>query len=198
MLRSLCRARIAGRVMHDRQSREWVFPALSRSGHVEEIKGTSWINGKKGERRKIVRLTKVGHSLRHSYRTLCAAAGLDRLRTTLLTIQNELIRGRRRQFLPGPSHRQSCQVEDVSGVAAHGLSDERNAAPSDILRAPKTRTTHNRSSRATRGISPKGFSGLSERNAQLSLQTKRPLFSRMLQKCRDWRRYALTETLDRW
>jgi hypothetical protein len=92
--------------MHDRQSREWVFPALSRSGHVEEIKGTSWVNGKKGERRKIVRLTKVGHSLRHSYRTLCAAAGLDRLRTKLLTIQNELIRGRRRQFLPGPSHRQ--------------------------------------------------------------------------------------------
>jgi hypothetical protein len=31
-----------------------------------------------------VRLTKVGHSLRHSYRTLCAAAGLDRLRTKLL------------------------------------------------------------------------------------------------------------------
>jgi len=31
-----------------------------------------------------VRLTKVGHSLRHSYRTLCAAAGVDRLRTKLL------------------------------------------------------------------------------------------------------------------
>ena len=84
MLRSLCRARIAGRVMHDRQSREWVFPALSRSGHVEEIKGTSWVNGKRGDRRKILRLSKVGHSLRHSYRTLCAAAGLDRLRTKLL------------------------------------------------------------------------------------------------------------------
>lgn len=84
MVRSLCRARIAGRVMHDRQSREWVFPALSRSGHVEEIKGTSWVNGKNGDKRKIVRLTKVGHSLRHSYRTLCAAAGLDRLRTKLL------------------------------------------------------------------------------------------------------------------
>jgi hypothetical protein len=70
--------------MHDRQSREWVFPALSRSGHVEEIKGSSWVNGHKGNKRKIVRLTKVGHSLRHSYRTLCAAAGLDRLRTKLL------------------------------------------------------------------------------------------------------------------
>jgi integrase len=84
MLRSLCRARIAGRVMHDRQSREWVFPASSRSGHVEEIKGSSWVNGTNGAKRKIVRLTKVGHSLRHSYRTLCAAAGLDRLRTKLL------------------------------------------------------------------------------------------------------------------
>ena len=84
MVRCLCRVRIAGRVMHDRQSREWVFPASSRSGHVEEIKGSSWINGKEGAERKIVRLTKVGHSLRHSYRTLCAAAGLDRLRTKLL------------------------------------------------------------------------------------------------------------------
>jgi integrase len=84
MVRSLCRARLAGRVLHDRQSREWVFPAASRSGHVEEIKGSSWVDGKNGKKRKIVRLTKVGHSLRHSYRTLCAAAGLDRLRTKLL------------------------------------------------------------------------------------------------------------------
>jgi integrase len=84
MLRCLCRARIAGRVMHDRQSREWVFPTSSRSGHVEEIKGSSWVNGSNGDKRKIVRLSKVGHSLRHSYRTLCAAAGLDRLRTKLL------------------------------------------------------------------------------------------------------------------
>ena len=84
MVRSLCRARMAGRVMHDRQSREWVFPALSRSGHVEEIKGSSWASDRNGNKRKIVRLTKVGHSLRHSYRTLCAAAGLDRLRTKLL------------------------------------------------------------------------------------------------------------------
>jgi integrase len=84
MMRAICRARIAGRVMHDRQSREWVFPASSRSGHVEEIKGSSWVNGRDGDKRKIVRLTKVGHSLRHSYRTLCAAAGLDRLRTKLL------------------------------------------------------------------------------------------------------------------
>jgi integrase len=84
MIRSLCRARLAGRLMHDRHSREWVFPALSRSGHVEEIKGSSWASDGDGNKRKIVRLTKVGHSLRHSYRTLCAAAGLDRLRTKLL------------------------------------------------------------------------------------------------------------------
>ena len=84
MLRSLCRARIAGRVMHDRQSHDWVFPAASQSGHVEEIKATSWVGDKNGDKRKIVRLSKVGHSLRHSYRTLCAAAGLDRLRTKLL------------------------------------------------------------------------------------------------------------------
>jgi hypothetical protein len=70
--------------MHDSQSHEWVFPAASRSGHVEEIKGTSWVDGKNGDKRKIVRLSKVGHSLRHSYRTLCAAAGLDRRRTKLL------------------------------------------------------------------------------------------------------------------
>jgi integrase len=84
MVRSLSRVRLAGRVLHDRQSREWVFPAASRSGHVEEIKGSSWVDGKNGRKRKLVRLAKVGHSLRHSYRTLCAAAGLDRLRTKLL------------------------------------------------------------------------------------------------------------------
>jgi hypothetical protein len=70
--------------MHDRQSHDWVFPAASQSGHVEEIKATSWVGDKNGDKRKIVRLSKVGHSLRHSYRTLCAAAGLDRLRTKLL------------------------------------------------------------------------------------------------------------------
>lgn len=84
MVRSLSRVRLVGRVLHDRHSREWVFPATSSSGHVEEIKGSSWVDGKNGKKRKIVRLTKVGHSLRHSYRTLCAAAGLDRLRTKLL------------------------------------------------------------------------------------------------------------------
>jgi integrase len=84
IVRSFCRAHIAGRILHDRQSREWVFPAASRSGHVEEIKGSSWVNGTSGDKRKIVRLTKVGHSLRHSHRTLCAAAGVDRLRTKLL------------------------------------------------------------------------------------------------------------------
>jgi integrase len=84
MVRCLCRARIAGRIVYDRQSREWVFPAASRSGHVEKIKGSSWVNGTTGDKRKIVRLTKVGHSLRHSYRTLCAAAAVDRLRTKLL------------------------------------------------------------------------------------------------------------------
>jgi integrase len=84
MVRALCRVRIAGRILHDRQSRGRVFPAASRSGHVEEIKGSSWVNGTNGDKRKIVRLTKVGHSLRHSYRTLCAAAGVDRLRTKLL------------------------------------------------------------------------------------------------------------------
>ena len=46
---------------------EWVFLAASRSGHVEEIRGSSWVNGKNGDKRKIVRLTKAGHSLRHSY-----------------------------------------------------------------------------------------------------------------------------------
>jgi len=115
MVRSLCRARIAGRVMHDRQSREWAFPASSRSGHVEEIKGSSWVNGKNGNKRKIVRLTKVGHSLRHSYRTLCAAAGLDRLRTKLLL--NDQVRAMTDAYLSTPA------LFDQLGEAPRTVSD---------------------------------------------------------------------------
>jgi integrase len=116
MVRSLCRARIAGRVMHDRQSREWVFPASSRSGHVEEIKGSSWVNGQKGDKRKIVRLTKVGHSLRHSYRTLCAAAGLDRLRTKLL-MNHQVSRDVTDAYLTTPA------LFDQLREAQHAVSD---------------------------------------------------------------------------
>jgi len=39
-------------------AREWAFPAASRSGHVEEIKGSSWVNGTSGDKRKIVQRAK--------------------------------------------------------------------------------------------------------------------------------------------
>jgi len=129
MMRAICRARIAGRVMHDSQSREWVFPASSRSGHVEEIKGSSWVNGRNGDKRKIVRLTKVGHSLRHSYRTLCAAAGLDRLRTKLL-MNHQVSRDVTDAYLSTPAlfdqlREAQRMVSDLILRSAGSVSDDR-------------------------------------------------------------------------
>jgi integrase len=72
MLRALWRARGAGRMMHPRQSAEWIFPGASAAGHMIE----HW------ERRDV--LFKWGNDLRQSYRTLAQHAGLSDLDAHLL------------------------------------------------------------------------------------------------------------------
>ena len=71
MLDCLRRAKEAGNTFFPEQSRIWVFPA--DTGHVAEVKE----EGK-------VKLSHTGHALRHSFRTLAAAAGVDRLRLKIL------------------------------------------------------------------------------------------------------------------
>ena len=71
MLACLKRAREAGNTFFPEQSRIWVFPA--ETGHVAEVKE----DGK-------VKLSHTGHALRHSFRTLAGAAGIDRLRLKIL------------------------------------------------------------------------------------------------------------------
>ena len=71
MLACLKRAKEAGNTFFPEQSRIWVFPA--ETGHVAEVKE----DGK-------VKLSHTGHTLRHSFRTLAAAAGIDRLRLKIL------------------------------------------------------------------------------------------------------------------
>jgi integrase len=71
MLTCLKRAKEAGNTFFPEQGRIWIFPAAS--GHVAEVKE----DGK-------VKLSHTGHALRHSFRTLAAAAGIDRLRLKIL------------------------------------------------------------------------------------------------------------------
>jgi hypothetical protein len=72
MLRALWRVRRIARMMHPRQSQEWVFPGDSAAGHMIE----HW------ERRDV--LFKWGNDLRQSYRTLAQHAGLSDLDAHLL------------------------------------------------------------------------------------------------------------------
>ena len=71
MLDCLKRAKEAGNTFFPEQSRIWIFPA--ETGHVAEVKE----DGK-------VKLSHTGHALRHSFRTLAGAAGVDRLRLKIL------------------------------------------------------------------------------------------------------------------
>jgi integrase len=62
MLRCLWRVRRAGRMLHEEQAKEWIFPADSASGHISEIKSQ--------------KLSHHGHDLRRSYATLATEAGI--------------------------------------------------------------------------------------------------------------------------
>jgi integrase len=71
MLECLQRAKEAGQTYFPDESQEWIFPAPG--GHVAEVK-------EEGRQK----LSHTGHALRHSFRTLAAAAGVDRLRLKIL------------------------------------------------------------------------------------------------------------------
>jgi integrase len=71
MLACLKRAKEAGNTFFPEQARIWIFPA--ETGHVAEVKE----DGK-------VKLSHTGHALRHSFRTLAGAVGIDRLRLKIL------------------------------------------------------------------------------------------------------------------
>ena len=71
MLKCLQRVKEAGRTYFPDESQEWIFPAPG--GHVAEVK-------EEGRQK----LSHTGHALRHSFRTLAAAAGVDRLRLKIL------------------------------------------------------------------------------------------------------------------
>lgn len=71
MLECLERAREAGQTYYPEESKTWIFPAPG--GHIAEVK-------EEGRQK----LSHTGHALRHSFRTLAAAAGVDRLRLKIL------------------------------------------------------------------------------------------------------------------
>ncbi|MCA6115466.1 integrase family protein [Bradyrhizobium sp. WSM 1738] len=71
MLGCLERVKVVGQTYYPEESRIWIFPATG--GHVAEVK-------EEGRQK----LSHTGHALRHSFRTLAAAAGVDRLRLKIL------------------------------------------------------------------------------------------------------------------
>ena len=71
MLRCLHRVEEAGVTFFPKEAGTWIFPASN--GHVAEVKEEG--------RHKV---SHTGHALRHSFRTLAAAAGIDRLRVKIL------------------------------------------------------------------------------------------------------------------
>jgi integrase len=71
MWECLQRARDAGQTFFPDQGRTWIFPA--ETGHVAEVKEDGRL-----------KLSHTGHALRHSFRTIAAAAGIDRLRVKIL------------------------------------------------------------------------------------------------------------------
>jgi integrase len=71
MLECLARLKEAGATYYPHDSKQWIFPA--DGGHVAEVK-------EEGRQK----LSHTGHALRHSFRTLAAAAGIDRLRLKIL------------------------------------------------------------------------------------------------------------------
>ncbi|AZO45658.1 DUF4102 domain-containing protein [Mesorhizobium sp. M7D.F.Ca.US.005.01.1.1] len=72
MIRCLVRVMRIGRVLYEKQSRDWLFPADSESGHMVEHK----------ENRDV--LSKWGNDLRQTFRTIAQAAGVAELDVHLL------------------------------------------------------------------------------------------------------------------
>jgi integrase len=72
MLRSLWRARKAGRMMFARQAREWIFPSTGGFGHLAEHKEDR------------ATLSHWGGDLRQTYRTIGQAIGISELDVHLL------------------------------------------------------------------------------------------------------------------
>ncbi|MER9242640.1 hypothetical protein [Mesorhizobium sp. M0633] len=72
MIRCLVRVMRIGRALYCEQSREWLFPAESESGHIIEHK----------EKRSD--LSKWGNDLRQTFRTIAQAAGVAELDVHLL------------------------------------------------------------------------------------------------------------------
>jgi integrase len=71
MLECLLRVKALGQTFLPEESKQWLFPAPG--GHIGEVKEEGRL-----------KLSHTGHALRHSFRTLAAAAGIDRLRLKIL------------------------------------------------------------------------------------------------------------------
>jgi hypothetical protein len=85
MLRALWRARRAGRIACERQSKVWCFPSdRAASGHVEEPKGRSQRRQDDESIQRVTRIEKTGHALRHTFRTLAGVAGMSRTFSRIL------------------------------------------------------------------------------------------------------------------
>ena len=105
MILAIIRCIRLGRQMYPEQAPFWMFPAESRSGHIEEHKESR------------VNLSKWGNDLRQSYRTLAAIAGVSEVDAKLL--MNHAIPGvnsgyiTRHKLLEGHLRNQQQAISDI-------------------------------------------------------------------------------------
>lgn len=71
MVDCLRRVKELGATFFPKESKTWIFP--TDGGHIAEVKEDGRL-----------KVSHTGHALRHSFRTLAGAAGIDRLRTKIL------------------------------------------------------------------------------------------------------------------
>lgn len=111
MIRCLIRVIRFGRQMHPSQSRSWIFPADSASGHIVEQKEDR------------ATLSKWGNDLRQSFRTIAAAAGVSEFDAKLL--MNHAIPGVNAGYITRPK-----LLEDHLRRQQQAISSAVFAAPS--------------------------------------------------------------------
>ena len=84
MITCLIRALRYGRFLHPFEAQHWIFPADSKSGHIEEHKERRGIEGEKARPQAKVALSKWGNDLRQTYRTVAAVAKVSEVDAKLL------------------------------------------------------------------------------------------------------------------
>lgn len=144
MIRSLKRVRRAGQIMCEERSKIWAFPSdRSKSGHVEEPKGTSRAKRKDGSIYKTTRIDKSPHALRHSFRGYAAGAGVSRTHSRIL-MNHRIERDVHDEYMSVPAmfDQLRAATEKLSTYMLSHMAKNSERALERVLRADIAGTRH--------------------------------------------------------